>query len=118
MSRRPRRGEVYWVNLDPVVGTEIRKTRPAVIVSNDSCNRYGTRVVVLLITSNVTSLYPGGRQCRGPVGLVATQRRSGFTELKSDRVSVTASSPRFGDASGAAVTPDRAMTCGESAVLI
>jgi mRNA interferase MazF len=50
---------VYWVNLDPVVGTEIRKTRPAVIVSNDSCNRHGTSVVVLPITSNVTSFYPG-----------------------------------------------------------
>lgn len=59
MSRVPRRGEVYWVTLDPVVGTEIRKTRPAVIVSNDSCNRYGTRVVVLPITSNVDSLFPG-----------------------------------------------------------
>ncbi len=59
MSRAPRRGEVYWVNLDPVVGTEIRKTRPAVIVSNDSCNHYGTRVVVLPITSNVDSLYAG-----------------------------------------------------------
>jgi mRNA interferase MazF len=47
------------VNLDPVVGSEIRKTRPAVIVSNDSCNRHGTRVVVLPITSNVDSLYAG-----------------------------------------------------------
>lgn len=59
MSRAPRRGDVYWVNLDPVVGTEIRKTRPAVVVSNDSCNRYGARVVVLPVTSNVDSLYPG-----------------------------------------------------------
>lgn len=59
MSRSPKRGDVYWVNLDPVVGTEVRKTRPAVIVSNDSCNRYGTRVVVLPITSNADSLYPG-----------------------------------------------------------
>jgi mRNA interferase MazF len=59
VSRAPRRGDVYWVNLDPVVGTEIRKTRPAVVVSNDSCNRYGTRVVVLPVTSNVDSLYPG-----------------------------------------------------------
>ncbi len=50
---------MYWVALDPVIGTEIRKTRPAVVVSNDSCNRYGTRVVVLPITSNVDSLYPG-----------------------------------------------------------
>jgi mRNA interferase MazF len=47
------------VALDPALGTEIRKTRPAVIVSNDSCNRHGTRVVVLPITSNVSSLYPG-----------------------------------------------------------
>jgi len=59
VSRAPLRGEVYWVALDPVIGTEIRKTRPAVIVSNDSCNRYGTRVVVLPITSNVDSLFPG-----------------------------------------------------------
>jgi mRNA interferase MazF len=50
---------VYWVGLDPVIGSEIRKTRPAVIVSNDSCNRYGTRVIVLPITSNVSSLFPG-----------------------------------------------------------
>jgi len=61
VSRAPRRGDVYWVNLDPVVGTEIRKTRPAVVVSNDSCNRYGARVVVLPVTSNVDSLYPGVR---------------------------------------------------------
>lgn len=59
MSRPPRRGDVYWVGLDPVIGTEILKTRPAVIVSNDSCNRYGSRVVVLPITSNVGSLFPG-----------------------------------------------------------
>jgi mRNA interferase MazF len=55
----PRRGDVFWVTLDPAVGTEIRKTRPAVVISNDSCNTYGTRVVVLPITSNVSSLYPG-----------------------------------------------------------
>ena len=59
LSRPPRRGDVYWVNLDPVVGTEIRKTRPAVIVSNDSCNRFSTRVVAMPLTSNVDSLYPG-----------------------------------------------------------
>lgn len=59
MSRPPRRGDVYWVGLDQVIGTEILKTRPAVIVSNDSCNRFGTRVVVLPITSNTDSLFPG-----------------------------------------------------------
>jgi mRNA interferase MazF len=60
----PRRGEVYWVALDPSRGTEIRKTRPAVIVSNNSCNAYGPRVVVLPMTTNVGSLYPGEAQVR------------------------------------------------------
>jgi mRNA interferase MazF len=56
---RPRRGDVYWVALDPAMGTEIRKTRPAVIVSNDSANDFGMRVVVLPVTTNVSSLFPG-----------------------------------------------------------
>ena len=55
----PRRGDVYWVSLDPTIGSEIKKTRPAVIVSNNSCNTFGSRVVVLPLTSNVESLYPG-----------------------------------------------------------
>ena len=56
---RPRRGDVYWVALDPALGTEIKKTRPAVVVSNDSANAFGLRVVVLPVTSNVSSLFPG-----------------------------------------------------------
>jgi mRNA interferase MazF len=55
----PKRGGVFWVNLDPTVGTEIKKTRPAVIVSNDSCNRFGARVVVAPLTGNVSGVYPG-----------------------------------------------------------
>ncbi|MEQ1844461.1 MAG: type II toxin-antitoxin system PemK/MazF family toxin, partial [Nitrospira sp.] len=46
----PRRGDVYWVSLDPTIGSEIKKTRPAVIVSNNSCNTFGARVVVLPLT--------------------------------------------------------------------
>lgn len=71
MKRPPRRGDIYWVALDPTLGTEIKKTRPAVVVSNNSCNTYGSRVVVLPITSNVSSLFPGearidvrGKPCR------------------------------------------------------
>ena len=59
MNQTLRRGDVVWVELDPARGTEIRKTRPAVVISNDSCNRYGSRVVVLPVTSNVSSLFPG-----------------------------------------------------------
>src|SRR3954447_8435675 len=57
--RIPRRGDVYWVALDPTLGSEIQKTRPAVIVSNNSCNAFGARVAVLPLTSNIDSLYPG-----------------------------------------------------------
>ena len=59
MKRMPKRGDVYWVALDPTRGSEIQKTRPAVIVSNNSCNAFGARVVVLPLTSNVDSLFPG-----------------------------------------------------------
>ena len=59
MKRVPKRGDVYWVALDPTLGSEIQNTRPAVIVSNNSCNAFGARVVVLPLTSNVDSLYPG-----------------------------------------------------------
>jgi mRNA interferase MazF len=62
--RRVRRGDVCWVNLDPTIGTEIKKTRPAVVVSNDSCNAYGSRVVVVPLTSNVSTLYPGEASVR------------------------------------------------------
>ena len=53
------RGEVWWVEFDPAVGSEIRKTRPAVIVSNDAANRNLTRVVVVPVTSNTGRQYPG-----------------------------------------------------------
>ncbi len=46
-----KRGEVYWVNLDPTLGTEINKTRPALIVSPDDLNAVLPRVIVAPITS-------------------------------------------------------------------
>jgi mRNA interferase MazF len=59
MSAKPRRGDVHWVALDRTLGTEIRNTRPAIVISNDSCNAFGSRVVVIPVTSNVDTLYPG-----------------------------------------------------------
>lgn len=53
-----KRGEVWWINFDPSVGGEIRKQRPAVIVSNDAANQFLHRVQVIPLTSNVGKLYP------------------------------------------------------------
>ncbi len=53
-----KRSDVWWVNFDPSIGGEIKKMRPAVIVSNDSSNRYINRVQVVPITGNTERLYP------------------------------------------------------------
>lgn len=56
------RGDIYWVELDPAIGAEADKTRPAVIVSNDTANQatavneYGT-ITVVPITKNVDNIW-------------------------------------------------------------
>lgn len=52
-----KRGEVWWVAFDPSVGGEIQKTRPAVIVSNDSTNSLLNRLQVVAISSQVSRVY-------------------------------------------------------------
>lgn len=54
-----KRGDIWWVCFDPSVGTEIRKTRPAIIVSNDFANEALDRLVVVPLTSNTSRVYPG-----------------------------------------------------------
>jgi mRNA interferase MazF len=54
----PTRGEVWLVSFDPSIGGEIQKTRPAVVLSNDTANALMNRVQVVPVSSQVGRLYP------------------------------------------------------------
>ena len=73
-----RRGEVYWVNLDPTIGTEIKKTRPALVVSPDDLNAALPRVIVAPLTS-------GGQPlgCRPEVNFSGKSARILLDQLRS-----------------------------------
>jgi mRNA interferase MazF len=54
-----KRGDIFLAGLDPVIGKEIAKTRPVVVVSNDLNNQYSSTVTVLPVTSkNLEKIYP------------------------------------------------------------
>jgi len=72
-----KRGEVYWVNLDPTVGTEIKKTRPALVVSPDDMNEVLPRVIVAPLTSKGQPL-----GCRPEITLDGKQARILLDQLR------------------------------------
>ena len=76
---KPKRGEVWWVQFDPTKGSEAQKTRPAIVVSNNSSNRYLDRVQVVPLTSNSKNVYPSeclvsvkGQVCKAMADQVRT----------------------------------------------
>lgn len=54
----PRRGEIYWVDLEPTRGAETKKKRPGLIVSNDIGNEHSSVVQIAPITSKIKNIYP------------------------------------------------------------
>lgn len=73
-----RRGEVYWVNLDPTIGTEIKKTRPALVVSPDDLNAALPRIIIAPLTSKSQPL-----GCRPSVKFKGKSARILLDQLRS-----------------------------------
>ena len=73
-----KRGEVYWVNLDPTLGSEIRKTRPALVVSPDDMNAALPRVMIAPLTSKGQPL-----GCRPEITFAGRPARILLDQLRS-----------------------------------
>ncbi|CAG4990688.1 Endoribonuclease toxin MazF [Dyadobacter sp. CECT 9275] len=67
--------DVYWISLDPTLGSEIAKTRPCVVVSPDELNKFLRTVIIVPITSTLKN-YPWRVQCTdaGRKGSMATDQ--------------------------------------------
>jgi len=69
-----KQGDVFWVNFDPSVGAEIKKIRPAVVVSNDINNEHSPIISISPISSNVTRIY--SFEVEVPAGTASLTSRS------------------------------------------
>ena len=74
-----KRREIWWVNFDPSIGGEIKKKRPAAIVSNDASNKFLNQIQVVPLTSKTDRLYPSealvvfeGKDCKAMTDQLAT----------------------------------------------
>ena len=83
-----KRGEVWWVDFDQAQGGEIKKKRPAVILSNDASNEALNRIQVIPLTSNTGRLYPSeaeimlnGKKSKAMADQLTTAAKERFKEM-------------------------------------
>ena len=53
-----KKGEIYWADLNPTIGSEISKTRPVLIASNDINNKFAATVTIIPTTLSTEKIYP------------------------------------------------------------
>lgn len=87
----PRRGEIYLVNFDPTVGSEIRKTRPALVLQNNIANRHSPITIVAAISSKSDdALYPAEVLIASPEGGLRVDSVALLNQIRSiDRQRLT-----------------------------
>ena len=78
-----RRGDIVVANLDPTVGVEIKKTRPVIVLSNDSINQYSQLVVVVPLTKNTAHLSPSHTLIPKGVGRLAFPSKAVTEQIKA-----------------------------------
>ena len=88
------RGEVWWVDFEPSLGGEIRKQRPAIIISNNASNKFLNRTQVIPLTSNIERIYPSealvtlnGRKVKAMADQLTTASKIRFS-IKIGEVSI------------------------------
>lgn len=96
-----KRGEIFFAALDPTRGSEIRKTRPVIIVSNEAANRAWSLVTVVPLTSNAKMVYPFEVKL-----IVAESGLSKDSKAMAQQVR-TIDSSRLGSVHSALVTPQK-----------
>ncbi len=75
VARRPSRYEIWLVTLNPAVGSEMRKTRPAVVVSPDEVNAHLTTVIIAPMTTSIRNWsFRVDVNFEGTMGQIATDQ--------------------------------------------
>lgn len=79
-----KRGDVWLVNLDPTIGHEIQKSRPALIIQNDLGNRYSPITIIAPITSQGTeNVYPFEVLIRSGKGGLEKESKILFNQIRA-----------------------------------
>jgi mRNA interferase MazF len=85
-----KRGEIFLVNFDPTVGAKAKKTRPALVVSNDTNNAHSPIVSISPITSKVTKVYSFEVKIPPGTGGLRTRLRMMINQIRAvDKIRLT-----------------------------